>query len=410
MARIVLMGLGSSGDVNPLLGLARALRDRGHETVVVAPPPFQRAAEGVGATFAPLGTAARYEALYAHPDLWHPRKGLGVFFPYAADLTHEGFTRVREALVPDGTVVVATFQCFGARLAHDVLDVPFVTALPNPILLQSVHDPSRNPIANPPRWMGRLGSRIMYTLVNREVHRHARRGINRARRALHLPPVTEAVSWTRSPQRVVGLWPSWFAAPQPDWPPQADVTGFITYDGPAEEPHDPAPHARPWTERSDWLVFTPGSQATHGQEFFRAATEAAAALDRPTLLVTTRRDHLPASLPPGVRHVAFAPFSDLFRHAALVVHHGGIGTAARALQAAVPQVVVPSGFDQFDNALRLERLGVAAQVPAPNCTGAVLARVTADRDVTRQCSVYGRKLASSDPTGETCSLIEQLLH
>ncbi len=49
----------------------------------------------------------------------------------------------------------------------------------------------------------------------------------------------------------------------------------------------------------------------------------------------------------------------LLSRCAAVLHHGGSGTAAAALAAGVPQVVVPLQFDQPFWAARLEQLGVA---------------------------------------------------
>jgi len=40
----------------------------------------------------------------------------------------------------------------------------------------------------------------------------------------------------------------------------------------------------------------------------------------------------------------------------LVVHHGGVGTSAQCIAAGLPQVVVPSLYNQPDTAKRLERL------------------------------------------------------
>src|SRR5262249_34294138 len=62
---------------------------------------------------------------------------------------------------------------------------------------------------------------------------------------------------------------------------------------------------------------------------------------------------------PDVMITGYIPYSLLFPHAALIVHHGGIGTAAQALRAGLPQLVVPYLVDQPDNAHRLTRLGVA---------------------------------------------------
>jgi UDP:flavonoid glycosyltransferase YjiC (YdhE family) len=57
------------------------------------------------------------------------------------------------------------------------------------------------------------------------------------------------------------------------------------------------------------------------------------------------------------------PLGQVLPRALALVSHGGIGTVSQALAAGIPQLVMPLGFDQFDNAARLERLGVAATLP-----------------------------------------------
>lgn len=409
MGHVMLMGLGSSGDVNPLLGLGVALRERGHRVTLVSAPQFEPAASGIGAGFHGIGSAQAYDAVYADPDLWHPRRGLGVFFPYAAGLTDQIVSIVEERHTPGETVLVGTFQCFGARLAQEALGLPLCTVLPNPILIQSVSDPGRSPIGNPPRWLGKPPLRFLYWIANREISRHARRGVNVARSRRSLPPVRDVVGWSRSPQLVLGLWASTLAPPQPDWPPQARTTGFITFDG-AE--------ARDWSppgdlpDRTDWLVFTPGTQMTHGAEFFAVACEVAAEIGAPTLMVARDRSALPAELPRNVRHLSFAPFAWLFERASLVVHHGGIGTCGRALQAGLPQLIVPSGFDQFDNAERVVRLGVGVRIRRERLTRSTLSSALgrlADNDrVGRRCREVRAELRRTDALAETCDEIERL--
>ena len=53
--RFVITCLGSYGDVFPYIGLAKALRDRGHEPVVATSASYRAAVEQEGITFAPLG-------------------------------------------------------------------------------------------------------------------------------------------------------------------------------------------------------------------------------------------------------------------------------------------------------------------------------------------------------------------
>jgi rhamnosyltransferase subunit B len=47
----------------------------------------------------------------------------------------------------------------------------------------------------------------------------------------------------------------------------------------------------------------------------------------------------------------------VFPRAAAVVHQGGVGTTQQALRAGRPQLVVPHLGDQFDNGVRVARLG-----------------------------------------------------
>jgi len=45
--------------------------------------------------------------------------------------------------------------------------------------------------------------------------------------------------------------------------------------------------------------------------------------------------------------------------AGALLHHGGIGTAVRALRSGTPQVILAHGADRPDNAARLARFGLA---------------------------------------------------
>jgi len=62
--------------------------------------------------------------------------------------------------------------------------------------------------------------------------------------------------------------------------------------------------------------------------------------------------------------VAYAPHGALFPRAAAVVHHGGVGTTAQGLRAGCPALIVPHAHDQFDNAARVERLGLGRTLDA----------------------------------------------
>ena len=104
---------------------------------------------------------------------------------------------------------------------------------------------------------------------------------------------------------------------------------------------------------------------------------------------------MPAALPPTVLWQDYVALRHLLPHAALLAHHGGIGTTAEALRAATPQLVVPLAHDQFDNAARVAALGVgaglaAARVDAPRLARAVEAILGAPGLAARTQAVAAR--------------------
>ncbi len=68
-------------------------------------------------------------------------------------------------------------------------------------------------------------------------------------------------------------------------------------------------------------------------------------------------------LPGNVRVEPWVPQAEVLPHTALVVHHGGSGTTLGCLAAGVPQLVIPQGADQFDNAAMVTRCGAGEQIP-----------------------------------------------
>jgi UDP:flavonoid glycosyltransferase YjiC (YdhE family) len=159
---------------------------------------------------------------------------------------------------------------------------------------------------------------------------------------------------------VLGMFSPLVGRPQPDWPPNAQVTGFAYYDH-----HEPmSPSLRAFLDAGDApIVFTLGSAAVFDPgTFYRESAEAARRLGRRAVMVVGPD---PEQVPPPGRNLAvtsYAPFSELFPRAAVIVHQGGIGTTAQALRAGRPMLIVPYSHDQPDNAARMVRLGVARTV------------------------------------------------
>jgi rhamnosyltransferase subunit B len=120
---------------------------------------------------------------------------------------------------------------------------------------------------------------------------------------------------------------------------------------------------------------------------------------------------LPARLPPGVRPVAFAPFRQLLPLCGVLVHHGGVGTTAAALEAGCPQLVLPLAWDQLDNAARVVGLRVGVTIgPRHRSAGHVsraLARLLAP-DFGERCRAVARRVVTKNGLEVAAGWVEEL--
>jgi UDP:flavonoid glycosyltransferase YjiC (YdhE family) len=73
--KILIMAVGSYGDVLPLLGLAKALHRRSFEVTFFTNGHFADLIRQTGLEFVPLDSAEAYDAFADNPALWHPHKG-----------------------------------------------------------------------------------------------------------------------------------------------------------------------------------------------------------------------------------------------------------------------------------------------------------------------------------------------
>ena len=100
--------------------------------------------------------------------------------------------------------------------------------------------------------------------------------VNALRAEFGLTPVAGILNtWWNSPDRVIGLFPDWFAQPQDDWPAQARLTGFPRYDESDTAPLDPGLDAF-LAAGPPPVAFTPGSAMYHGHRFSATASPPAA--------------------------------------------------------------------------------------------------------------------------------------
>ena len=405
---ILLCTIGSAGDVNPYIGIGQELQRRGFRVVLITSQHFESQAREAGLEFIGLGSAEDYQRIIQNPDLWSPDQGFKVFAESVILPILEPAYEAIASFDPAETVLAAQGQFFSAHIAHEKLGYPFITVHLQPAAFRSAHE---FPLL--PAWIPGLVKQGIFSLMDTLVlDKVFAPGINRFRNSLGLPPVKKIFDrWSHSPQLNLGLFPEWYAPPQPDWPPNTHLTGFVFYDQQGKS-QIISPDVQAFLEDgSAPIIFTPGTAMRHGEQFFADCIEACQRLERRGILLTQHPEQLPASLSEGIRHFKYLPFSQVFPHAAALVHHGGIGTTAHAIAAGIPQVIRPMAHDQPDNAARVTNLGIGAKLDPKKFTGKSLAEkidsLLSSPDVLERCQTFASQIDPAEALDAACEQIEK---
>ena len=390
---ILLCTIGSAGDVYPFLGIGQGLQRRGYRVTFITSQFFETQARDAGLGFFGLGDAENYQSIIQNPDLWDPQKGFSVFAKNVVLPIIGPVYEIISGFDPSTTVLAAQGQVFGAHIAHEKLGFPFITIHLQAAAFRSVHE---FPLL--PAWMPPLLKQGVFSLLDTfMLDKLFAPEINRFRRSLNLPPVKKVFgNWMHSPQKNLGLFPEWFAHPQPDWPPHTQLTGFVYYD-PQSGHESPLETLEKFLAAGDApIIFTPGTAMKHANQFFADCIQACQLLGRRGMLLTQHPEQLPRELPQDIQHFAYVPFSTILPRAAALVHHGGIGTIAQAIATGVPQVIRPMAHDQPENALRVEGLGIGTVLSPKKFNAMSLAEklntVMTSQQVLDRCKFYAQKI------------------
>jgi rhamnosyltransferase subunit B len=365
MSRIVITCWGSYGDVYPYVGLAKALKGRGHQTLVAAPGYYRRTIEQEQIEFAAVGLDIDPADRDVMARVMHPVRGTeAVVRDLVMPALRQTYDELRQAAA-GADLLVSHPLTLAAPLVAETQGLPWVSTVLAPLGFFSVTDLPVLPPMPGLVHLRRLGpwfGRIVVGLARRAT-RAWMEPVYRFRAELGLSrgghPLFEGQF---SPAMTLALFSRVLAEPQADWPPHVRVTGFVFYNGPGVL--DPALESF-LDAGPPPVVFTLGTSAVGAAgRFYQESVDAASRLGiRAVLLTGGFAENRPTGvLPPGVLLVDRAPHQLLFPRASAVVHQGGIGTTAQALRGGHPMLVVPHSHDQPDNAFRVTNLGVARTV------------------------------------------------
>ncbi|HJT36218.1 MAG TPA: glycosyltransferase, partial [Pirellulales bacterium] len=376
---VVLATFGSLGDLHPFVALAKGLQSRGHEPIIATSEYHRELLERHRIGFHPvrpdlLDLAEQPEMFRVLMDRNRGTAAVikQLFMPHLRD----SFDDLLGAVAGADLLVTHTIA-FAGPLVAELTGVAWVSAVLAPMAFLSKYDPPVPPQAAWLRHLHPLGPRFFGPLLwtARRALRSWSRPVRRLRQELGLPPGGDPLfEGANSPDCVLALFSAALGQPQPDWPRQTIQAGFAFFDD-ANATGMSAELIRFFDAGPAPIVFTLGSSAVMDAGNFYHESLAAARLlgRRAVLLVGIDPRNRPPDLADDVLAIDYAPFSELFPRAAAVVHQGGVGTTGQALRSGRPMLVVPWAHDQYDNAERVRRLGVAQMLEKTRYRAATVA-------------------------------------
>jgi UDP:flavonoid glycosyltransferase YjiC (YdhE family) len=418
--RIVLSNIGTYGDIHPLIAIALELKGRGHIPVMALPAVYEPKIRPLGLEFhavRPDIDPTNTDLVAMIYDVKHgTERGLRDFlFPVLRqtyeDLLHAATQPARADLLLLGELNYA------GPIVAEVTGIPWASYVLAPLSFFSAFDPPVLPpyprLARADRTpgMGRVMKRLARITTRRwpEPIYELRRDLGLGRGA---NPLFGA---KHSPYLVLALFSRVLGCEQKDWPENTRITGFCFYDAERGNAKLP-PHLEEFLAAGPPpVVFTLGSAAVLAAgRFFEHSARAAIKLGvRAVLLIGSDQRNRPHhTLPDSICVAEYAPYSQLFPRASVVVHQGGVGTTANCLQAGRPMLIMPYSHDQPDNARRMRRLKVARVIKRSDYTPIRVARklsiLLEERKYARRAEAVARRLSHEDGTKSACDALEDL--
>jgi UDP:flavonoid glycosyltransferase YjiC (YdhE family) len=398
--RIVILTLGTRGDVQPYIALGRGLQARGHVVTLATTIEFETLVGAHGLRFARLRGDFLKAARAPEGQRTNFFKQVGEWVAMARDTLDDEWQVAREA-----EVLVYNLAALGGEHIAEKLGGPAFAAFPTPL-----YTPTRA-FASPFFPVRSLGP------FNPATHRL----LMRLGPALYGQPIG---AWRRD---VLGLPPKPTFKPPillyafseavvprpPDWPAHAVITGYWFLDRPGD-----------WTPPRALAGFLDQGPApvyvgfgsmymAGGAQKTEAVVQALAQAGLRAVIATGWGGLTAGRASPDVFFLDEAPHDWLFPRVAAVVHHGGAGTTAAGLRAGLPSVICPLVGDQTFWGNRVADLGAGPpplgllRFNAPRLAAALTAAT--DPAMRQRAAALGHALRAQDGVAAAVNVIEAAL-
>ncbi|KAJ7596717.1 glycosyltransferase family 1 protein [Mycena floridula] len=403
--------IGSRGDVQPYIALAKGLIADGHRVKIATHGEYQDWIEAYGIEFGCVGgDPAELMRICVDNGTFTVaflKEGLSKFRGWLDDLLKTSWEACQ------GTdVLIESPSAMGGYHIAEALSIPYFRAF---TMTWSRTRAYPHAFAVPERKMGGSYNYMTYVLFDQVFWRAISGQINRWRKhALHL----NSTSLDRmEPHKIPFLYnfsPS--AVPPPlDWPEWIRVTGYWFLDSADVS-------AKKWTPPDDLVKFIETARSkgkkivyigfgsivvSDPRTMTRCVIDAVVQSGVYAILSKGWSDRLNKTaehtepeepLPKQIYSISSIPHDWLFARVDAACHHGGAGTTGASFRAGIPTIIRPFFGDQFFWADRVEALGVGTGVrklTVETLTEALLA-ATSDQKQIDRARLMGEQIRKED--------------
>ncbi|CAI9763949.1 unnamed protein product [Fraxinus pennsylvanica] len=350
---IAVLVVGTRGDVQPFLAVARRLQEYGHRVRLATHANFREFVKSAGVYFYPLGGDPRVLAGYMARN-----KGLIPSAPGEISVQRKQIKAIIESLLPACTepdvengepfraqAIIANPPAYGHAHVAESLGVPLHIFFTMPWTPTYAFP---HPFARVPQSAGYW---LSYILVDLLIWWGIRGYINDFRKKnLKLPPIAYFSTYHGSISHLPTgyMWSSHVVSKPEDWGPQVDVVGYCFLN--LGSKYQPPEEFIQWIQKGPEPIYI-GFGSMPLEDSKKTTDIILEALKNTGQRGIIDRgwgdlgDH--TEIPDNVFLLVDCPHDWLFPQCSAVVHHGGAGTTAAGLKAGCPTTIVPFFGDQF---------------------------------------------------------------
>ena len=421
--KIVIVTIGSLGDLHPFIATAKALEGFGHEPVMAVPKNYVAKVENAGLKAFPVfpgfDDLSREMGISEAQFAMRLMADIDFMFGKVVLPALGESARLLDEICNGVDLIFGSPFAFAGDIIAEKRAIAFAAGVLQPGLILSAYDPIYSPQARvlklaPQTRMGIGWNQAWIKLIKFASHARYGNAINKVRRAHGVPDSRFAPFL--DPNKVasiIAMYSEFLGGVQPDYYPNTHITGFPIFDSESGAPESLDDELEAFLQKGPPpLIFTLGSLAVHAAaDFYRTSQKIAADLSQRAILLTGIGTDLTSSDNILVR--SYLPHSQIFPQSSAIIHHGGIGTTGQVLRAGKPQLVVPHLGDQWDNGKRIERLGTGLMLDAKKYTYANakdrISQILEDQAIAEKASSVGAIVAKENGAKNAAALISSLL-